>query len=153
MNCVTKVPYLPDNADNEYAGAIFYANPDNTITLRHLGNNYLGTWTVMIINQKSYININFAGINPIATYWNKSYHYLGFVGPYRKLSYSGGSRYFLQVCNEILPYQVGDFGPSGGIIAYDKGSYSDGWRYIELAPNDLPVGEWGCVTSNLKCAI
>lgn len=151
-SCVTKIPYLPDNADNEYAGAIFYANPDGTITLRHLGNNYLGTWTVMFINRKSYININFAGINPIATYWNKSYHYLGFVGPYRKLTYSGGERFFLQTCNEILPYQVGDFGPSGGIIAYDKGSYSEGWRYMEVAPNDLPISEWGCVTSNMMNA-
>ena len=29
---------------------------------------------------------------------------------------------------------VGDIGPSGGYIFYDKGSYSDGWRYLEAAP-------------------
>ncbi|MHC6202271.1 CsgG/HfaB family protein [Breznakiellaceae bacterium SP9] len=31
-------------------------------------------------------------------------------------------------------YKVGDKGPAGGIIFYDKGSSSDGWRYLEAAP-------------------
>jgi hypothetical protein len=31
-------------------------------------------------------------------------------------------------------YQVGDIGPSGGYIFYDKGRYSYGWRYLEVAP-------------------
>ena len=29
---------------------------------------------------------------------------------------------------------VGVIGPSGGYIFYDKGSYSNGWRYLEAAP-------------------
>jgi hypothetical protein len=32
------------------------------------------------------------------------------------------------------PYAVGDIGPSGGYIFYDKGNYSGGWRYLEAAP-------------------
>ena len=31
-------------------------------------------------------------------------------------------------------YEVGETGPAGGIVFYDKGSYSDGWRYLEVAP-------------------
>jgi len=31
-------------------------------------------------------------------------------------------------------YRVGDTGPAGGIIFYDKGSNSGGWRYLEAAP-------------------
>jgi hypothetical protein len=31
-------------------------------------------------------------------------------------------------------YKVGDTGPAGGIIFYDKGNNSGGWRYLEAAP-------------------
>jgi len=38
---------------------------------------------------------------------------------------------------------AGDRGPAGGWIVYDKGSYSDGWRYIEAAPDVFVAGAWG----------
>jgi TolB-like protein len=31
-------------------------------------------------------------------------------------------------------YKVGDTGPAGGLIFYDKGRNSSGWRYLEAAP-------------------
>ncbi|MCB0804958.1 MAG: hypothetical protein KDC05_04115, partial [Bacteroidales bacterium] len=46
-------------------------------------------------------------------------------------------------------YMIGDAGPAGGIVFYDKGSYSNGWRYLEAAPTDqssfpgVSAG-WGC---------
>ena len=30
----------------------------------------------------------------------------------------------------LIPY----LGPTGGDVFYDKGNYSDGWRYLESAP-------------------
>ena len=42
-----------------------------------------------------------------------------------------------------LTYTVGDTGPAGGWIFYDKESYSDGWRYLEAAPNDQTSRSWG----------
>jgi hypothetical protein len=46
-------------------------------------------------------------------------------------------------------YAIGDTGPAGGIVFYDKGSYSDdtlgtSWRYLECAPADLGTEiPWG----------
>ncbi|MBI9094270.1 MAG: InlB B-repeat-containing protein [Sphaerochaeta sp.] len=35
---------------------------------------------------------------------------------------------------------TGDIGPAGGYIFYDKGTFSDGWRYLEAAPSDIMLG-------------
>jgi uncharacterized caspase-like protein len=37
-------------------------------------------------------------------------------------------------------YKIGDTGPAGGIVFFDKGRYSDGWRYLEAAPTDQSDG-------------
>lgn len=42
-------------------------------------------------------------------------------------------------------YPIGGTGPAGGHIFYDKGSYSNGWRYLEAAPasTELTGKKWG----------
>jgi hypothetical protein len=42
-------------------------------------------------------------------------------------------------------YPIGGTGPAGGHIFYDKGSYSNGWRYLEAAPvsTEWTDKEWG----------
>lgn len=37
-------------------------------------------------------------------------------------------------------YKIGDTGPAGGIIFYNKGHYSDGWQYLEAASSDQSAG-------------
>jgi len=41
-------------------------------------------------------------------------------------------------------YKIGDTGPAGGIVFYDKRNSKDGWRYLEAAPTDLSKAvAWG----------
>lgn len=47
----------------------------------------------------------------------------------------------------VTLYTIGQTGPSGGIIAYDKGTFTNGWRYIEVAPTDAIIEEWGCMNA------
>ena len=58
------------------------------------------------------------------------------MAPYYKQSAVGTATYH-------QPYTIGETGPAGGMIFYDKGSYSDGWRWLEAAPSDQSTGiQW-----------
>lgn len=55
----------------------------------------------------------------------------------------GGIEY---TTNAIAFKPVGYTSASGGYVFFDKGNLSDGWRYLELAPDTLDAGpvNWGC---------
>jgi hypothetical protein len=42
-----------------------------------------------------------------------------------------------QVSTQPQSYNIGDIGPAGGLIFFDKGNNSGGWRYLEAAPEDI----------------
>ena len=48
-----------------------------------------------------------------------------------------------------VPYVIGDTGPAGGKIFYDKGNDIGGWRYLEAAPNDQGVSIWSNIPDQL----
>lgn len=61
------------------------------------------------------------------------------------LTCSGEENDLLEAPNGISIYKIRDTGPAGGIVFYDKGYYSNGWRYLEAAPSDQSESaEWGC---------
>jgi hypothetical protein len=37
-------------------------------------------------------------------------------------------------------YRIGDLGPAGGYIFFDAGNYARGWRFLEMAPEDIYDG-------------
>jgi hypothetical protein len=47
-------------------------------------------------------------------------------------------------------YKVGDTGPAGGLIFYDKGNNSGGWRYLEVASRDAGNVSWGTGGHNVS---
>jgi hypothetical protein len=49
----------------------------------------------------------------------------------------------------VRTYRIGDTGPAGGIIFYDKGNNSGGWRYLEAAPLELEFQAPWCVRSGM----
>lgn len=62
----------------------------------------------------------------------------------KKIMLKEGSTDFKLKIDEVLSainggkaYRIGDRGPAGGYIFYDKGNYDKGWRYLEAAPHDV----------------
>lgn len=60
-------------------------------------------------------------------------------------SYAPGEAFIMGTADVTLyaqwkAFMLRDTGPAGGLIFYDKGIYSAGWRYLEAAPADQ--GEW-----------
>ena len=52
-----------------------------------------------------------------------------------------------------IPYALRDSGPAGGLIFYDKGTYSNGWRYLEAALVDLSSSPWSEAVAPIADAI
>lgn len=86
-----------------------------------------------------------SGLEPLTTYYVRAYATNGQGTAY-------GEEYSFATQSNVI-YSIGDEGPAGGIVYYDKGEYSDGWRYLEVSPagwnegGDDPWGsnfDWGC---------
>jgi hypothetical protein len=57
----------------------------------------------------------------------------------------------IKASGEVL--KVGDTGPAGGLIFYDKGKVNDGWRYLEAALGDQSEGLPWCIGSPIRTGV
>lgn len=56
----------------------------------------------------------------------------------------------MSLISTVKTYNIGDTGPAGGIIFYDKGAVTNGWRYLEAAPRDFVSTQWGAYLSDIR---
>ncbi len=104
-------------------GICWSTNPNPTISNSKTSN---GTGTGAFTGTLSGMNLN-------TTYYVRAY-----------ATNSVGTEYGNEVTittNSV--YAIGDFGPAGGYIFYNKGSFSDGWQYLEAAPTNQASSKWG----------
>jgi len=73
-------------------------------------------------------------------------------GSYTNINFSVQSALVSQSVTLIISYEIGDLGPAGGYIFYDKGYYSDGWRFLEASPANSEFnadwGAWDIISGN-----
>ena len=94
------------------------------------------------------MNINLEGTSQVALDWNIDRKVI-IAGDEIIIENPPKNIHLKKTCQDTATYTIGAVGPAGGIVFYDKGSYSDGWRYAEAAPTDLAYFEWGCANSTI----
>ncbi len=88
-------------------------------------------------------NTSACNFNPLATNDDGSCHITGQTCDDGNASTSNDQYNAQCTCAGTASYSIGSQGPAGGYVFYDKGSYSNGWRYLEVFPTSF-FGIWGC---------
>lgn len=150
QQCVWKIPYI-EGADNSYASGVFSVNNNSSMDFYFQNNIYTGTWIFFFIDDVLNFNINLEGNSQVAQDWNINFN-VDYVNNTLLLN-SDTKNYFIKLtCEFTDEIEVGDETPLGGIIAFDKGLYEKGWRYIESHASNLPFEEWGCLSGDIPLA-
>lgn len=98
-----------------------YWGRTNTIELNSYGLLYNHSFVYDYYDDFSLSKVNLSG------YASDVYEGVGYLG----------DDYYPKTKQATKNYSLGDEGPAGGIVFYDKGYYSEGWRYLEVSPKDL----------------
>jgi len=113
------------------------AVPNATSYRIYRGESAFGSYT--LINSGATLAYTDTELSPATTYYYRvsAVHSTG----ESEQSYSASAT----TPAESIPivYNIGDTGPAGGFIFYDKGNNSDGWRYLEAASRDAGSVAWG----------
>lgn len=146
--CVWKITYT-EGENNKYVDGFFEANGDGSLTFRYDGTSYVGTWVFLFVDDKLHMNIHLGGTSQVAQDWNFDRE-IEFTDAEIRIIHGQKDIILKKFCETTTTYQIGNTGPAGGIVFYDKGSYSEGWRYIETSLVDLAPSEWGCSGSQVQ---
>lgn len=143
--CGWKIPYTI-NGNNKYASGYFESNVNGSLAFYYNGTTHVGTWVFLFVDDKLHLNINLEGNSQIAQDWNIDREV---TLTFEEIIIENGEKNIIlrKSCQTNTVYEIGDTGPVGGIVFYDKGNYSEGWRYMEVAPLDSNSSEWGCAGS------
>jgi TolB-like protein len=112
-------------------GASEWSNNDNVARLgRAINANYIIQGTVALLGGRIVITVRVLNISTVTSVASPNLQLANMNEIFTKLP-PFVRDLALTLTNS---YRVGEVGPSGGYVFYDKGSYSDGWRYLECAP-------------------
>lgn len=150
INYFWRVKYS-ETGDNTYFSGSFLISPGGYLIFYYNNQKYYGTFFFLFVDDKLHININLEGDSEVTKYWNID----------REVEVDGGNITiktepknikFELIYESRKEYKIGDIGPAKGIVFYDKGEYTFGWRYMEVAVKDLKDSEWGCSNSAITNA-
>lgn len=144
VNCPWFVKYHP-SADNTYVGGLFSFKPNGQLVFNYDNTDYVGSWVFHFVNSELHLNINLEGNTQIAADWNIDRHITLADG--QIIINDDRLTILRKACEETVEYEIGQIGPESGLVFYDKGSYSNGWRYMEVYPGGFDPAEWGCMGS------
>ena len=105
--------------------------------------NYKQGDSVTVLGNTGNLEKTQDGISLLFTGWNTAANGSG-------TSYNEADTFNMGNANVTLFAQwsaITATGPAGGLVFYDKGSVSDGWRYLEAAPSDQGESVWSNLIS------
>ena len=104
-------------------------------TLRSANGTYAGQFKEGKFNGNGTLTL-YNGSTYTGQWLNGKMHGKGVLTTVDNTTYNGQWENDVFIDSKVKIYIIGDRGPAGGWVFYDKGNYSEGWRYLEAAPED-----------------
>lgn len=126
-NCIWEVSYS-NPGTNEYEDAYFDVDENGTVIFHHEGENYSGTWIMLILEDEVHLNINLDNNSIVAVDWN--FDWLITLTPDGSFQLDNGSSTYVleQNCTEAcidLVFEECEITVDSGVANFDLYSYDD----------------------------